>query len=137
MNYKIPPCYGLNDNCKNVRQQAKRLIGYLQSYDMLKTAGALPNDIKCLNNCPRERLREYTSELYQASSRIINSNMGWKKNHGIICANALGMASIVLGHAGGKRDKYDPNKWFQRAHGRKHTAICFDECDDGLEDNFF
>jgi hypothetical protein len=138
MNYKIPPCYGLNDNCKNVRQHAKRLIGYLQSYDMLKTTNAIFDDIDCRSNCPRERLREYTSELYQASSRIINSNMGWKKNHGIISCNALGVASFVLGsHAGGKRDKYDPNKWFQRAHGRKHTAICFDECDDGLEDNFF
>ncbi len=51
---------------------------------------------------------------------------------------ALGMAAIVLGEAGSWRDKYDPKNWFNRAHGTYHWQFpCFDNCDDGLEDNFF
>jgi hypothetical protein len=114
-----------------------QLIQYLQAYDLLKTGGIIGNDINSRNDSPRENLRKFTSELYSTSSRIINSNIGWKKNHGIISCSGLGMASLILGQAGGRRDEYDPNKWFQRAHGRKHNAVCLDECDDGLEDNFF
>ncbi|MDZ4668777.1 MAG: hypothetical protein SGJ00_12980 [bacterium] len=33
--------------------------------------------------------------------------------------------------------KYSPINWWERAHGRQHNIICFEDCEDGLYDNFF
>lgn len=54
INYKIPACIGLDNNCPNVRQRSMQLISYLQSYDILKTVGYISNDINTRNDSPRE-----------------------------------------------------------------------------------
>jgi hypothetical protein len=135
LNPQVQNCYAGID-CGKVRQQAMNLIQYLQAYDYLKTGGYIQpldgdmnkdfnfrtNEVVFLS--PRNCLRGFARNLYKSSDMVINSKTGWKKNHGIISCSAIGVASFVLGsNAGGKRDKYDPNKWFQRAHGREHSAI--------------
>lgn len=84
----------LND----LRNKAIELVKYLNAYDMLKTGGWIVegadkkwNKDLCL---PRNKLRVFAASLYRRSDGIINSTSGWKKNHGIICASALGMAAI-------------------------------------------
>jgi hypothetical protein len=102
LNPRIISCYGGAD-CGKVTPKAFDLIQYLQAYDMLKTGGYLPpfDQDRSPNDCsPRNKLREFARNMYVESEDVINSFYGWKKNHGIICASALGMAAIVLNDAG-------------------------------------
>ncbi|MCX6187496.1 MAG: hypothetical protein NTU43_10960 [Bacteroidetes bacterium] len=102
LNPRIIGCSGFGD-CGKVREKAIDLVYYLQAYDLLKAGGGLPNGDQDKNggNCTaRNKLREFARNLYKQSDDIINSWSGWKKNHGIICASALGMAAIVLNDAG-------------------------------------
>jgi hypothetical protein len=164
LNPKVKACILGGDNCSNIRNRAQELIQYLQAYDLLKAGGKLsPYDQDKMDYSwtPRNKLREFSKELYVESSKIINSETGWKKNHGIICASALGMAAIVLNDAGVVKSvdnglvrflhtiwnaitlqpiphpNYSPVNWWERAYGRPHNIICFEDCEDGLYDNFF
>jgi hypothetical protein len=150
LNPEIISCWG-GDDCDVLKDKAFDLIYYLQAYDLLKTSGYfLEGDgDRNKDNCTaRNKLREFSRNFYDESNRVINSNLGWKKNHGIICASALGMASIVLNDAGVEtewisgifgifkhggfhipRPKYSPVNWHLRADGsaeEKEAGI--DDC---------
>jgi len=81
-----------------------------------------------------------------------------EKNHGIICASALGMAAVVLNDAGTETNfywclggiksifgteevvyapNYSPINWFDRAQGTSGGNNGIFGGEDGLEDNFF
>lgn len=93
LNPEIISCYGGGD-CAEVHLKAFDLMQYLQAYDMLKTTGDIGQDYN-LNDCSaRNKLRKFARNLYTESDNVINSHTGWKRNHGIICASALGMAAI-------------------------------------------
>jgi hypothetical protein len=99
LNPKIESCWlgGGSDGCKNLRNKAPQLIQYLQAYDLLKTGGKIAHyaDDNSSDDCnPRNKLRQFAANMYRNADPIINSSTGWKKNHGIICASALGMAAI-------------------------------------------
>ncbi len=97
--------WGASYGCKKVRNKAIQLVYYLQAYDLLKTGGGIAaydgdrnhSDGDC---SPRNKLREFTRNLYVQSNSIVNSSTSWKKNHGIICLSAIGLAAIVLNDAG-------------------------------------
>ncbi len=104
LNPNVNSCtWGSIGECGKVRNKAQQLIFYLQAYDLLKAGEGLPifdrdrNGGQCT---ARNKLRVFARNLYRQSNSIINSTAGWKKNHGIICASALGMAAIVLNDAG-------------------------------------
>ena len=102
VNTNIVSCWG-GDDCDVLKDKAFDLIRLLQAYDLLKAAKYYPEGDGDRNNgdCTgRNNLREFSRNFYDESNRVINSNSGWKRNHGIICASALGMASIVLNDAG-------------------------------------
>ncbi len=176
LNPNVISCWGGSD-CGKVHLKAAQLVQYLQAYDLLKAGGAIApldqdrNGQNCstclfvgpfswgLECTPRNKLRQFARNLYKQSNDIINSSMGWKKNHGIICASALGMAAIVLNDAGTETSflvgvwgsiwnflggeaeveyapNYSPRNWYERAHGTDGgTVLWFGE--DGIEDNFF
>jgi len=161
LNPRIIGCSGGGD-CGKVREKAFDLVYYLQAYDLLKAGGGLPNgDIdKNGGQCTaRNKLREFARNLYKQSDDIINSWSGWKKNHGIICASALGMSAVVLNDAGTETNffvgvwgsikswfgteeveyapNYSPLKWFDRAQGTSGGNDGIFGGEDGLEDNFF
>ncbi len=109
LNPRIIGCSGGND-CGKVREKALDLIQYLEAYDLLKADGGLPQNDgdKGNNNCSaRNKLRQFSRNLYKESNSVINSSAGWKKNHGIICCSALGMAAMVLNDAGVETDYTD------------------------------
>ena len=137
LNPNVIGCGGGKD-CGIIHEKAFDLMQYLQAYDMLKTAGYLTNDRNGENCTARNKLRKFSRNLYAESNFVINSRIGWKKNHGIICASVLGMAAIVL-HDAGSRDlrfKYNPKNWHVRAVGDGGSNI-FNVGEDGLEDLFF
>ncbi|NDC30560.1 MAG: hypothetical protein EBZ58_06410, partial [Bacteroidetes bacterium] len=161
LNPRIIGCSGFGD-CGKVREKAIDLVYYLQAYDLLKAGGGLPSSDqdKNGNKCTaRNKLREFARNLYKQSDDIINSWTGWKKNHGIICASALGMAAIVLNDAGTETNffvgvwgsikswfgteeveyapNYSPLNWFDRAQGTSGGNDGILGGEDGLEDNFF
>jgi hypothetical protein len=111
MNWVVENCVLGALNCSRIRRRALHFVSYIQSYDLLKSFGehwggsVSPDYIRGDNRntltCnPRNKLRRFARELYNESDPIINSTFGWKKNHGIICASALGLAAIVLNDAG-------------------------------------
>jgi len=147
-------------NYERVRMQAQLLMQYLQAYDMLKTGGKIAayDGDRNLGPCsPRNKLRLYAKSLYENSDNIINSRLGWKKNHGIICASALGMAAIVLNDAGTEtkignfifgwlpggggsnwpRPDWNPQNWQERSIGHEGQGWRILGKEDGLIDNFF
>jgi D-aminopeptidase len=79
--------------------------------------------------------------MYKYSDAIINSTNGWKKNSGIICASAIGMAAIVLNDAGSTKRSFKPKNWFNRANGipggEDNILMLIGWGEDGIEDNFF
>jgi hypothetical protein len=151
--------WGASYGCKKVRNKAIQLVYYLQAYDLLKTGGGIAaydgdrnhSDGDC---SPRNKLRQFARNIYSESNSIINSTSGWKKNHGIICASALGMAAIVLNDAGVETNyfiglfdwvrpspKYSPVNWYRRSHGTEggedNILGIIEWGEDGMEDNFF
>lgn len=106
LNPNIQTCFGGGD-CGILKNKALDLINYLQAYDALKTAKYYREGDGDRNggDCSgRNKLREYTRNFYIESEDVINSFTGWKRNHGIMCASALGMAAIVLNDAGVETD---------------------------------
>ncbi|MDZ4668776.1 MAG: hypothetical protein SGJ00_12975, partial [bacterium] len=79
LNPKIKNCVLGGDNCGNIRNRALELMQYLQAYDLLKTGGKIsPYDQDKSKNIfsPRNKLREFSKELYVESNKIINSETG-------------------------------------------------------------
>jgi hypothetical protein len=102
LNPNVVSCWGGSD-CGKVHFKAGQLVQYLQAYDLLKAKGGIPKNDGDRNggSCTaRNKLRQFARNLYVESDYIINSSLGWKKNHGIMCASALGVAAIVLNDAG-------------------------------------
>jgi hypothetical protein len=152
LNPRIISCWGGAD-CDVIKSKAFDLINFLQAYDLLKAAKYYPIDDGDRNNgdCSgRNKLREFTRNFYEESKHVINSNLGWKKNHGIIAGSALGMAAIVLHEAGVEtewgrgllgvfnhngfhipRPNYSPLNWQLRADGSA------EEKEDGIDDCMF
>lgn len=113
LNPKIEPC---NFGCNTITFKALNLILYLQAYDALKAAGYYrfgDGDRNGGDCSARNKLREYTRNLYIEADEIINNTAGWKKNHGLISAGVLGLAAIVLNDAGVTRSYWDiPSNFF-------------------------
>jgi len=103
------------------QHQCKSLQMWLQAYDLLKTAREDPvlysqgrhplpqydGDRNAGDCSPRNKLRRYTRDFFKAIGGgefswwgVVNSPSGWKKNHGLMAASTLLMASIVLNDAG-------------------------------------
>lgn len=99
LNPDIIPCWGGGD-CGKISLKAFDLIQYLESYDLLKGSGYIGDDRNTGDCSPRNKLREFARNMHIQSEDVINSFLGWKKNHGIICASSLGLAAIVLQSAG-------------------------------------
>jgi hypothetical protein len=171
LNPSVISCNGGKD-CGDVRQKAFDLIQYLQAYDLLKAGGYIEpydQDRNSTKNkitgetvylSPRDKLRAFSRNLYIESFYVINGNIGWKKNHGIICSSALIMSSLILNDAGVEtaifddflyklfhlrtygfampHPNYSPIKWYERGHGTEHGRNLFHpNGEDGIEDNFF
>lgn len=154
LNPDIIPCWGGGD-CGKISLKAFDLIQYLESYDLLKGSGYIGDDRNTGDCSPRNKLREFARNMHIQSEDVINSFLGWKKNHGIICASSLGLAAIVLQSAGtelnygrfflgwvvGKgtswpRPNYNPQNWDKRARGTQGGYSLFGG-EDGLNDLFF
>jgi hypothetical protein len=138
LNPEIISCYG-GEDCTNVHKKAFDLMQYLQAYDLLKAGGFIQNEENLTDCAPRNKLREFSKNLYVESNNIINSHTGWKRNHGIICASVLGMSAIVLNGAGASkfRYRYRPYNWHRRAEGTPGGRTWLGSGEDGLEDLFF
>ncbi len=145
LNPKIESCWsGAGEGCDFLRNKAPQLVQYLQAYDLLKTGGKIAHyaDDNSSDDCnPRNKLRQFASNMYKFSDAIINSSNGWKKNSGIICASAIGMAAIVLNDAGSTKRSFKPKNWFNRANGipggEDNILMLIGWGEDGIEDNFF
>ncbi len=174
LNFSVVSCWG-GPYCGIIRQRAMHLISYLQAYDLLKSYGEhwgqtispdyITGDDRNKGTCsPRNKLRRLARNVFNESDAVINSPSGWKRNHGIICASAIGMAAIVLNDAGTELESipyignflwlngligllkdgvipqpdYSPIKWLDRAVGTPggNDGVLGDG-EDGLYDNFF
>jgi hypothetical protein len=157
LNPRIISCYGFGD-CDVLKDKAFELINYLQAYDMLKTAKYYKQgdgDRNAGDCSARNKIREYARNMHIQAEDVINSFAGWKRNHGIICASSIGLASIVLNDAGVEtkwgrglfgflwgegfhipRPNYSPKNWQRRADGTD-GGYSWTSGEDGIEDNMF
>jgi len=152
LNPEVPTCINITSyGCDKPSKVALSLLYYLQAYDMLKASGRLPQfdwDRNTGDCSARNKLREFTRNLFIQSNGVINSTFGYKKNHGIICASVLGVAAMVLWDAGTglasdvpllahlnpfvlfsrifsppPRPNYNPQKWMNRCLGKGQQPI--------------
>jgi hypothetical protein len=97
---------------------ANSAMCWIQAYDLYKTYVILNSSTDPAQRKPsdydrndgdcsaRNKMRQMAKELYDegmggiGSWGTVNHPSGWKKNHGIIAASAIGMAAIVLNDAG-------------------------------------
>lgn len=143
MDYRCPspPLDGFEGPVDNLQFRCRELQYYLEAYDWLKGANADPDlagrcplppydEDRNSGYCsPRYRLRLFARNFYIAAKGIlgpIESPTGWKRNHGIMSASAIGMAGIVLNDAGVEADlfrglfnwirpapNYSPVNWYR------------------------
>ncbi len=145
MGVMIPeaPWSGTDKPIALLKHRSRELMYYCEAYDWLKGAAedsALksanrnpfpPYDEDRNDGCsPRNKLRMLARNFYVAANghffAPIESVTGWKKNHGMMSAAAIGMAGIVLNDAGVEKSfwsslfdwvtyspNYSPQNWYE------------------------
>jgi len=101
--------------------RSRELIASVQAYDLLKACGRLQNDRNKSDLTPRDNIRKLARNIFNEANDIegvLQNPYGWKKNHGISTAAALGIAAIVLNEcgAGNLYDGWKADNWARLAH---------------------
>lgn len=90
--------------------RSKELIDYLVAYDLLRGTGETEASL-----LPAQaRLQEFAGNLYTQSTTPFQGMSFYaavKNNHTLMTAAALGMAAVVLSHAGGSQPAQQPVQW--------------------------
>jgi hypothetical protein len=150
---------------KRIQYCSRSLILWLQTYDLLKAAYEIRDELNLIkppkNRHPwefgdadrngldcsqRNKLRKLTRDLYYYSKGfdgIVEHATGWKKNHGIAAASALLMSAQVLNDAGTETNYFTGILGWLWGEGYvtpypKYSPVKWNELGQtGLDDNIF
>ncbi len=101
--------------------RSRELLQAVQAYDLLKACGRLKNDRNHDDITPRDNIRKFARDIYNEAidlRGVLRNPLGYKKNHGVSTAAALGIAAIVLNEcdAGYFYDGWRAKNWARLAH---------------------